>query len=356
MPIAKYKKDEKSGLYYTYEKTGLYRADGKPEYKKLRAKTIKALDEKVTAYKQGRGAVSENMTVDEWFKRWNEAFNTNLRPNTRRNYDTLYRNHVAPYIGRMRVAEVRQIHLQDLLNRMGEKYAAKTVKSTRGVISALFGKACSNNLCLKNPAEKLEICGSPQKHRRALTPAEREAYLEACKVHPFGRYAAILYFFGLRKGEALALTGADIHADYIDVTKQVTYPGTNRPVLEPPKTDAGIRQIQIPDAARPYLAGLDRSDKPLFGNPAGSYYSETQGNSRWSNFITFALGKNTEITPHYVRHNYCCLLFEQDVPLIEVQRVMGHDDLNTTMKHYAHYTETMQQNARPQLKLVGKTA
>ena len=105
MPIAKYKKEEKSGLYYTYEKTGLYRADGKPEYKKLRAKTIKALDEKVTAFKQGRSTVSEQLTVDEWFTRWNEAFNANLRQNTRRNYDTLYRNHVAPYIGRMRVAE-----------------------------------------------------------------------------------------------------------------------------------------------------------------------------------------------------------------------------------------------------------
>lgn len=89
---------------------------------------------------------------------------------------------------------------------------------------------------------------------------------------------------------------------------------------------------------------------------SASYYSETQSDSRWKSFITFALGKSTEITPHYVRHNYCCLLFEQGVPLLEVQRVMGHDDLNTTMKHYAHYTETMQQNARPQLKLVGKTA
>lgn len=356
MPIAKYKRDQKTKLYYTYEKTGLYLANGKPEYKKLRAKTIKALDEKVTDFKQGRSNVSEQMLVDEWFIRWHETFNNKLRPNTARNYETLYRNHVSPYIGRMRVAEVRQIHLQELLNRMTSNYSTKTIKSVRGVISAIFGKAYTNNLCQKNPAEGLQADGKPQHHRRELTPDERRRYLEACETHPFGLYAAILYYFGLRKGEALALTGDDIHDGYISVTKQVTYPGTNQPVLAQPKTAAGVRDVPIPDEARRLLSCIERSGKPLFGNDDGSYLSETQFNSRWKSFITFALGDNTEITPHYVRHNFCCLLFEQGVEPLAVKEIMGHDDLTTTLKHYAHFTETMRKKSESALKLVGKTA
>ena len=50
MPKAKYQKEKRSDgkvFYYTYEKTGIIKPNGIPEYKKLRAKTIAKLDEKV---------------------------------------------------------------------------------------------------------------------------------------------------------------------------------------------------------------------------------------------------------------------------------------------------------------------
>ena len=49
----------------------------------------------------------------------------------------------------------------------------------------------------------------------------------------------------------------------------------------------------------------------------------------------------TDITEHYLRHNYCVMLFEAEVDLPTVQRLMGHDSMQTTVDVYAHYTEKM---------------
>lgn len=45
--MAKYKKDAKSGFYYAYAPTGHKNPNGTTEYKKIRAKSLKSLEEKI---------------------------------------------------------------------------------------------------------------------------------------------------------------------------------------------------------------------------------------------------------------------------------------------------------------------
>lgn len=45
--MAKFKKDAKTELYYTYVPTGFYNIDGTKEYKKIRSKSFKRLEDKI---------------------------------------------------------------------------------------------------------------------------------------------------------------------------------------------------------------------------------------------------------------------------------------------------------------------
>ena len=45
--MAKYKKDAKSGFYYAYAPTGHKNPNGTPEYKKIRSKSFKKLEDKI---------------------------------------------------------------------------------------------------------------------------------------------------------------------------------------------------------------------------------------------------------------------------------------------------------------------
>jgi len=355
MPVAKYKQDKKSKLYYTYEKTGLFYQNGKPKYQKLRAKTIAALDDKVREYQtqQAFGVEPSKLTVDEWEKQWFAAYKAGCRESTKQYYKYTYGRHIAPAIGMMRLDQVKEVHLQKILSSMTDKYSVKTVSGVRVTLFSLFDTAQANRMISTNPAKHLKAAGKEPQKRRALTPQERERYLKACKTHPFGTFVAFLYFFGIRRGEALALCGSDISTESTRISKQHGFGDNNTPSVSAPKTVAGTRDIPIPTKAREYIDFSHLPDGHLFTGANGSPLSHQEFFDRWHSFIVCALGEGTDITAHSLRHNYCTMLFEADVDVMTAKRLMGHSDIQTTMRIYAHYTASMEQANASKVASIG---
>lgn len=354
MPKAKYQK-EANGLYYAYVKTGLYTSTGKPEYKKFRAKTVAALDAKLDEYKKAAAfhLQPEKITVDAWFDRWFTAYKASLKPNTQSFYKTVYNTHIRPAIGGSLVSAVSEAQCQAILTALSASHARRTVKGVRGTLYSLFDKARANRLIAVNPCEYLRISGAPPKKRRPLTLLERQRYLAACQKHPFGTFAAFIYFFGLRRGEALALTGADVRPDHIAITRQIVFTDNNQPTVSTLKTAAGVREIPIPIKARKYIDFSRLPSGPLFTGADGQLLSYSEITARWSSFIRYALGADSEITMHYLRHNYCTMLFEQNVDLMTVKTLAGHEKIETTLEIYTHYTETLQKSSVQNVLMVG---
>ena len=355
MPIAKYKRDEKAGLYYTYEKTGFFNADGTQKYKKIRAKTIKLLDEKVKAFREQSAFNVEptRITVDEWFNKWLVSYKSGCRESTRSYYSYAYKNHIKPAVGGARLNAVREVHLQRILSDMSEKYSVKTVSGVRVTLHSMFETARDNRLIQASPAQHLKVSGKEPKKRRALTNEERKAYLAACKSHDFGVFAAFLYFFGLRRGEALALLGSDISKTQVSVTKQHVFGDSNIAKVLRPKTKAGVRDIPIPDKARDYIDFSAFPDGLLFTGRNGNALSHQEIYDRWKSFIRNALGEGTDVTEHVLRHNYCTMLFESGVDVMTAKRLMGHEDVQTTMGIYAHYTSEMEKRNTDKVLSIG---
>lgn len=357
MPIAKYKKEKRGGkdLYYTYEKTGLFLPNGKPQYKKLRASTIAALDQKVKVYRETAafGIEPNTLTVDEWYAQWFKAYKSGCRPSTQSYYSGMYKSHIKDDIGRMRLSQVREFNLQAVLNKMSADYSAKTITGVRKMLFGLFDKAVKNKLIPLNPAASLTVSGQPSKTLRALTLEERAQYLKTAEKHPFGDFALFLYFFGLRRGEALALTRADLGKRELTINKQYTFVDNNQPTLSAPKTSAGVRKIPIPDKLRRTLDLSSYEDGLLFPDDDGGPLSYSQVVDRWNSFIHAALGDDTEITMHYIRHNFCTMLFENGVDLLTAKELMGHEDVETTLKIYTHYTETLKRDSDYKILKIG---
>lgn len=354
MPKAKYQND--GTYYYTYINTGEYLPNGKPKYKKIRGKTISKVDEKVKQYNENKIYQIEpsTITVEQWYKEWFNAYKSDCKPNTKNFYEIMYNKHIKPSIGNYKVSQIRENHCQSILTNMNKSGLSKsTVQSVRKILFSMFDKAVIAKIIIINPAQRLNAKGKNKVERRHLTKEERKDTLNAITVHPFGQFVAFLYFFGLRRGEALALTGKDISDTEIKINKQYVFPDNNKAVLSIPKTKAGVRSIPIPQKAREYIDFDNLPDGLLFADNDGNPLCYSAVKRKWKSFVKFTYGEHSEITEHYLRHNYCCMLFEKDVNIKVVQKLVGHEDIKTTLGIYTHYTEIMEEKDTSKVLNIG---
>lgn len=149
-----------------------------------------------------RVAVSSDMTVDAWVNKWLNDVIGNRAPNTIRNYRERYEHNIQPFIGSMRLRDVRPMDCQIILNSMEKDYAGSTIRQTYMTMGTFFKSAKDNGLIGKHPMDGIRYT----KPVRAvddihfLTVDEQKRFLEAARrSHNYPQYALILET-GLRTG------------------------------------------------------------------------------------------------------------------------------------------------------------
>jgi hypothetical protein len=103
-------------------------------------------------------------------------------------YDEKYNNHIKPRIGTMKMKDVKDVHLQKIMNAqagMSESHA----KKIRIVLQEMFKRARISRIIVYDPAEILELPQTTKGRRRAVTDEERRAIEAVAKEHPAGRHS-----------------------------------------------------------------------------------------------------------------------------------------------------------------------
>ena len=107
---------------------------------------------------RGEIVINANTTVDHWFKEWVETYKkaAGLTPKSLKMYDEKYRNYIQPVIGAMKLRDVREIHLQKILNdQAGRSYSH--VSKIRLVLKEMFSRARKTRIITFDPAEDLKL-------------------------------------------------------------------------------------------------------------------------------------------------------------------------------------------------------
>ena len=166
----------------------------------------------------------------------------------------------------------------------------------------------------------------------------------------------LLFYFGLRRGECLALTKSDIDfkKKILTVNKAVVF-DVNTPIVKTgAKSDAGNRTIPIPESVSSYLKGYLKSINTfyLFPGKNTEVLSKTQYVKMWERIIkkmNDAVTSEKEkiigaqpiqgLTAHIFRHNYCTMLYYSGISQKKAVELMGHSDIKMIMEVYAHLDE-----------------
>lgn len=354
--MAKYKK-RPDGRYATTVMVG-YKADGKPNNVFLSAKTEKELKDKIIEakmkIKSGELVKSSDTLLKDYADSWLETYKASAGINTKAMYTNAINCHIKPEIGHLPLNKIVRSDIQKIINDRQDH--PRTCEIIRLTLVQILNSAIDDKLLHENAAQKVTLPKRHKSEKRALTDLEKEAVKKADFTLQEKAFVLLLFYFGLRRGEALALTKADINLrdKTLSVNKAVVF-DVNTPIIKNgAKSNAGNRNIPIPTNATGFLTDFLKSVDSfyLFPGKNAETLSKTQYVKMWERIIRKmndavtsdrekAIGAQpiTGLTAHIFRHNYCTMLYYSGVSQKKAVELMGHSDIKMIMEVYAHLDE-----------------
>ena len=293
------------------------------------------------AYKRGERA-QDAPTVGEYINKWLPLHKAGVSDKCYNDYAKQLEA-LLPVIGEKPLNEVTVDDAAQVWAHY-QGYSASTIHRAKMLYVALFDAAMENDLCRKNPfrSKHAQPPKAPAGSHRALT--DEETALIRSTPHRMQFAALLMLYAGLRRGEVLALTKADLSPDGITVNKAVRFVG-NRPVVVSPKTAAGMRFVPALSVLRPYIE--NPPERPAKA-AKGGLMTDTAFRRAWDSYLTAlsrAAGHPVSIRPHDLRHTYCTLLADADVSIKQAMLWMGHSDEKMILHIYDHVGEKRTRNS-----------
>lgn len=332
-----------------------YNDNGKPKRKIVYGRTQKEVNEKANELRAQVNMglkIDSDITVREWADIWLRTYKSGVEYNTKKMYDITIRNMISPYLGDVKLKDLKTAHLQKVVNSNTDKH--RTLEIFRITMNQMLEQAIINDLIIKNTAKGLKL---PTKNKttskRALTNEEIQK-IKGIELDARTKcFVFLLMYTGIRRGEALALTKNDIDFDsgVITINKNLVMKGNVSEIKYSPKTASGFRTIPILEPLKEILEQHINSIETdlLFTTQKGETITQTSYRRMWQKFEK-AIGTK-EITAHIFRHNFATILYNAGVDMKSAQQILGHSNINVTLDIYTHLDAQNKQNAADKLNL-----
>lgn len=294
--------------------------------------------------KQQRQNPTIAFVIDEYKKELKSLFQLNtIKESTFETKIRIIDNYIAPYFGKMEIGNITASNITKWMAHLSthaqqrERLGSSTIKMYRSILNQLFTFAQKNYGLAANPIAltKPPKLYSNDTRAKYWTLEQYQQFYLLLPNEQLRLLFNVIFWAGLRIGEALALTPSDITPYKLRITKSMMHLQNKPDRLAPPKNHFSIRTTEIPKYLYHQLADYisthqDITDKQLL------FDGITQSKARQilNKYATKA--DLPRISPHILRHSYASLLYATSHDITAVAAQIGHGDTNTTFKFYAH--------------------
>jgi integrase len=296
--------------------------------------------------------MSENseVTVHKYASAWLETLRYDLRPKTVRSYEQLYRIHIAPTLGRIKIRQLDRADVKLLLIQKRNMGLSKnTVRLIRACLSVICSDALDGGLIKENPATALR---RPAFRRgiwvnavRVFSEAELWRFLTVTAGFRPDYYPLFLTLArtGCRPSEASALRWPDLNFGKREILVERAFSCGQ---LGPTKTGR-VRYVEMSRELASVLMQLYRKrqsehgrvrgelEEWVFVNSAGKPIDESKPRKVFAKILVHAALPNH--TVYDLRHTFATLHLAKGHPITYVSAQLGHSSPSTTLRWYAHW-------------------
>jgi integrase len=302
--------------------------------------------------------------LSTYFERWlTEYARVHCKPSTVEQYEIGYQKFIRPQLGQHLLSTITRADVRSLIATMHQAGKSRnTIKAYLAPLSAVFNQAIEDELIARNPAFRAlpKTRGVEQsKIAKALTENETRHLLTTCQQVLPHRYPFLLCFLrtGMREGEVIALrwTEVDFARQLIHVRRTLAPAKLRNRVGEQEKVylpkSGKYRSVPMSDELATCLKqrrAVHAEDVLVFPSTTGTLLNPANFRHRdWKRL--FIAAKIPQVRIHDLRHTFATLLLEQGVPLINVQKLLGHHSIKVTADLYGHLVSA---NMRSEVNLL----
>ncbi|MGZ4518931.1 MAG: tyrosine-type recombinase/integrase [Mycobacteriaceae bacterium] len=283
-----------------------------------------------------------------------------VTPRTLADYRRDIANYVEPWFGHRAAESLDEADVQKWVDHMAKTLAPKSVADRHMLLHSMYqyGKAKSRRLVTHNPCLETELPKATKKPPKGTRVTEWRAILRAAAERNPDAHDLILFMgsIGWRWSEAAALCvdaveddGTHVWVDVVRVFRIID----NRQVLVDgaAKSEAGFRRSRLPREAgamvRRRIVGKGPGDFVFTNSRGGHWNQNTFLRDTWPGLLKAAkVGSATrKPTPHWMRHMAVGVMARAGVPMHEIQRIIGHESVDTTNGTYGSMVTTLNSHA-----------
>lgn len=338
-------KDEKTGKWFAKFYYTNWQGIKKQKWKRGFATKKEALGfERDFLEKQ---SANPDMTFQNLYEIYMEDMAARLKQSTLLTKKTVLQTHILPFFGNKPINEIKASDVrrwQAKLMSSPNNYSQTYLKKINTELNSIINYAKRFYDLNTNPCGKAGTIGRAKAEEMDYwTYDEYIAFREGVKDKPLSYICfEVLYWTGMREGELLALSPADIDLDNNLISINRTYQRIGgKDVFTSPKTRKSKRKIPIPDFLCQELSDYIQSrymldaDERLFP-VTKSYLSHEMIRGCRNTGIK-------KIRIHDIRHSHASLLIDQGCDALMLADRLGHEKVSTTLNTYSHLFPHKQQ-------------
>jgi integrase len=339
-----------------------YKPDGRRDRRTVYGRTKVEVQEKLNDLKRQRDAgvdLTQRSTVSTYMDRWLTMKSTRVRARTHELYSG-YVERARERLGRTELAKVTPVMIEGVVAHVAAISGAYTANKVRSTLFSMFKQASRSRLIPFNPVAAVDKLEEDPRPLVMWTREEATRFVATVRSHRLYAFFYLLLATSVRLGEIEALRWADLHGDYIVVSRTVSRVA-NKLQFTKPKTKHGHRVVTLPPDVIEVLAAhrqrqLAEAAAAADGvfNVSGFMFCNQDGNIITPMALYHVAKRLQEkagvprVTTHSLRHLSISMLIRHGVNAEIVAKRVGHRDGAYTYQKYTHvFDESMKEAAIP---------